>query len=161
MPTTRVDEDFSQHRQWQSIWVQIKRRRGIIEFSPVYLGKRTTYEEYVAKGGGRPKATSLTWREEELRLLKKMAEQGASQLDIMKTFPIRRWKYIRAKIKELTGRLPESSDGIFQKYTYLEYVQQFETPEVTSSSENLNFDCGSRSSRARDFPAQRCQGVLR
>jgi hypothetical protein len=128
-------------RQWQSIWVQIKRRRGVVEFSPVYLGKRTTYDEYVAKGGGKPKATSLMWRDEELQLLKEMAERGVRQIDIMQAFPIRRWKYLRAKIKELTGRLPESSDGIFQKYTYLEYAQQFETSEHDASSENPSRDC--------------------
>lgn len=144
-------------RQWQAIWVQIKRRRGVVEFSPVYLGKRTTYEEFIAKGGGKPKATSLIWRDEELQLLKEMAERGASQLEIMKIFPIRRWKYLRAKIKELTGKLPESSDGIFQKYTYLEYVQQFETPKDDASSGNLDHDSLWLHVPIRGFPVRLCQ----
>ena len=142
--------------QWGQIFSEIKKHRGLVRFTPSWLGKRETYNDYVASGGRKGKASGSYWREEELERLREMVERQATQLEIMQEFPYRRWVYLQERIKKLFGkgtRVPHS--GICQEFTYIEYAQQQETPNDDHSSETAVRCCEWRSGRARGSPGRR------
>jgi hypothetical protein len=86
--------------------------------SPLYLpGQRN--------GSQKPKATSLTWKDEDVRKLVELMRSGAGQLELMQAFPVRRWKFIRQKAQQVMGtgvKLPKTE--IAQNKTYKEVVQE-------------------------------------
>jgi len=139
--------------KWYQIFNEIKKHRGIVRFTPSWLGKNETYREYEASGGRKGRASGSYWRDEELAALREMVERNATQLEIMQEFPFRRWVYIKERIKRLFGkgtRVPLS--GIPQKMTYTEYAQQVNTANDDISSETEARCCGSRRARAHGFP---------
>ena len=124
--------------KWYQIFNEIKKHRGKIRFPMVYMRKNETYEDYLAVGGRKGKATCSPWRPEEIELLKKMVENGATRLEVMKQFPVRRYNQLRVKIKQVCGELPSipNPDGVPQDVTYCEYAQE---------QKNVNFDPDSES----------------
>jgi DNA invertase Pin-like site-specific DNA recombinase len=127
--------------KWYQLFNEIKKHRGAIRFPVVYMSKNETYEDYLAIGGRKGKATCSPWRPEEIALLKEMVERGASQLEIMEQFPIRRWKQMREKIKEIFGRLMDIPCQVPQDYTFHELVEELKTVEgeLYSESPGPNF----------------------
>ncbi len=111
--------------KWYQIYNEIRKHREVVRFTPSWLGKDETYEDYVASSGRKGRASGSYWREEELATLRAMVERQATQLEIMQEFPYRRWIYLKERIKVMFGkeiRVPLS--GIRQRLTYIEYVQQ-------------------------------------
>ena len=108
-------------------------------FTPSWLGKHKSYNDYVASGGRKGKASGSYWRDDELDTLRAMVQRQVSQLEIMQEFPYRRWIQIQCRIKELFGkgtRVPRIGGGINQRLTYVEYLQQQEshTPQADHES---------------------------
>ena len=144
--------------QWYQIWHEIKKLRGVVQFTPVYLGKHDTYEAFVARGGNPGRATALIWRADEIERLRTLVDDDQDQATIMRAFPVRRWKHLRQKIKDLYGRLiPIRSSGIPQTLTYAEYVQN-ESGGVSINMGNAdNLETGAwnslwRRERVHGFP---------
>jgi hypothetical protein len=143
--------------KWYQIFNEIKKHRGLVRFTPSWLGKNETYNDYVESGGRKGKASGSPWREEELATLRDMVERRATQLEIMQEFPYRRWVYIQGRIKKMFGkgtRVPLS--GISQVLTYIEYAQQQTTANDDPSSGISARCCGSRRARARGSPEPPC-----
>jgi hypothetical protein len=138
--------------QWCQIFNEIKKHRGLIRFTPTWLGKQETYKDYVASGGRKGKASGSYWREEELATLRAMVERQATQLEIMQTFPFRRWIQLKSRIKDLFGRgvrVPLS--GINQRLTYIEYEQQQKNDQDGFNSEIANANFLRQRARAPGF----------
>jgi hypothetical protein len=117
--------------QWSQIFAEIKKHRGLVRFTPSWLGKGETYQDYLASGGRKGKASGSFWLDAELVTLRQMVERQATQLEIMQEFPYRRWIQIKCRIKEMMGkgiRVPLS--GISQRLTYIEYAQEEITANV-------------------------------
>lgn len=140
--------------KWEQIFNELKKHRGLVRFTPSWLGKKETYREYEGSGGRKGKASGSYWREEELAQLREMVEREATQLEIMQAFPFRRWVYLQGRISMIFGkgtRVPYS--GIKQELTYIEYAQQQETGEVDPSSETVSRCCEWQSGHVHGFPA--------
>ncbi len=121
---------------WSQIYNEIKKHRGRVRFTPSWLGKNETYNEYEASGGRKGKASGSYWREDELTQLRAMVESAANQQELMEQFPHRRWIQLKARITEIFGKgtVDTPLSGINQKLTYIEYVQQTNN-EVSNQSE--------------------------
>lgn len=146
--------------KWYQIFNEVKKHRGLVRFTPSWLGKNETYDDYVASGGRKGKASGSYWREEELATLREMVERQATQLEIMQEFPYRRWVYVQERISKIFGkgtRVPHS--GIRQELTYTEYEQQQNTANDDVSSGIAVHCCGSLPGRARGFPARQRPAV--
>lgn len=129
--------------KWYQIFNEIKKHRGNIRLPVSYIRKSETYTDYLAIGGRKGKATCSPWRPEEIELLEKMVKNGATRLELMEQFPVRRYKQLREKIKQVLGELPfiPNPDEISQDATYHEYAQEKKVVKVDACSEsaNLNF----------------------
>jgi hypothetical protein len=115
-----IAKAFPTHQWWQ-IRHRLVRDRKTVRLSPTYLSKNETYEEYIAKGGRKGMSTPTKWTREEEQLLRDLVEAQASQLEIMKAIPYRRWILIQNRIAQLMGkgtRVPHS--GIHGKLCYNE-----------------------------------------
>ena len=66
-----------------------------------------TYEDYLErKDEGQKQADSGSrWSKTDVARLQELVEADASQVEISKAFPTRRWVYIRTKIKKLFGKI--------------------------------------------------------
>jgi hypothetical protein len=125
--------------KWYQIFNEIRKHRGLIRFTPIWLGKSETYQDYLSNSGRKSKATPSLWRDEELATLRAMVERQATQLEIMQEFPYRRWIQVKCRIKEMFGkgvRVPLS--GISQRLTYIEYAQEQKTVNADLSSETVS-----------------------
>jgi hypothetical protein len=110
---------------WYQIWREIKKYRGTVVFSPLYYGKKTTYEEYMRSGKKKPIATMLPWTDEDITKLRKMVDVGTTQEELMRAFPHRRWRHLQQYIKNLYGRrMPIPLSGIPQSMTYVEWTSE-------------------------------------
>ncbi len=148
--------------KWYQIFNELKKHRGLVRFTPSWLGKQETYEDYVASGGRKGKASGSYWREEEIAILKEMVECQATQLEIMREFPYRRWVQIKCRIKEVFGKgVTVPLSGISQRMTYIEYAQENGIVDDECNSETVGRNCGWRHARARGFPSPRYPAVPR
>jgi hypothetical protein len=121
--------------RWYQIFNEIKKHRGIVRFTPSWLGNKETYSDYVASGGRKGKASGSYWREDELTMLRAQVERQASQIEIMQVFPYRPWIRIKHRIRILFGTgVTVPLSGINQRLSYTEYVQQ---QKDTKSNLNL------------------------
>lgn len=127
---------------WQQLLNEIKKHRGLVRFSPSWLGNKETYRMYEASGGRKGKASGSYWRPEELENLKEMVESGATQIELMQEYPYRRWVQLKYRINEVMGRKVKIElSGIGQRLTYLEYAQQqnIESSDPSSEIAGRNF----------------------
>jgi len=92
--------------KWSQIFNEIRKHRGLARFTPIYLRKNETYNDYLASGGRKGKATPSLWRPEEETLLREMVKNGATQEQIMQQFPFRRWIQLQHRIGILCGKGP-------------------------------------------------------
>lgn len=141
--------------KWYQIFNEIKKHRGLVRFTPSWLGKAETYRMYEASGGRKGKASGSYWQAEELEMLRSMVERKAVQLEIMQAFPFRRWIYIKERVKMLFGKeVRVELSGVGQRLTYIEYAQQQKTQDCDPNLGIVNRYFLSRRGRAHDFLSQ-------
>lgn len=130
--------------KWYQIYQKIRKHRGTVRFSPAYLRKSETYEDFEASGGTsnrKGKATCSPWLLDETELLQELVANGATQIEIMRTFPYRPWIRIQSRIASIYGkgvRIPRGEVSISQHKTYNEYLTEAEACDTVESAKSVS-----------------------
>ncbi len=117
-----IAREFPNHK-WYQIFTRIKKHRGVPHFTLSYLSKDETYNELIAKGGGRGRSTPSKWLPAEEETIRQLVIAGACQEELMKALPYRKWIRIQSHISMIFGKGTRVKlSGISQKLSYNEYV---------------------------------------
>jgi DNA invertase Pin-like site-specific DNA recombinase len=154
--TKLIDQHASQiemaealpNRNWRAIRIKAYEIVGKRSFqiSPKPIREDETYQQYferVAKTDGKLPYNRSRWIQEEVEMLEKLLDAGATQLEIAAALPHRSWEKIRMRITKLRGKKFKVQDtGYLQpNETVHDYIAQNPTAAIAmnlSISKNLS-----------------------
>ncbi len=119
------------NRSWQAIRIKVYEILGERQFhiSPKPIRDQETFEDYhlrLERDGAKANRTSGNrWKQDELKTLNQLIENGATQLEISAALPHRSWEAIRKKIVQQYGtgiNIPETG-CLAPSDTYWDYLE--------------------------------------